>query len=92
LRGKGKREGDMSDSRYEHIGKPETKAVEECAEMIHILMKVERFGWFSYNPDDLNETTNMELVKREMDDVYKAFTRLESHMRDVDHEHWKEAK
>jgi hypothetical protein len=34
----------------------------------------------------------MELVKREMDDVNKAFIRLENHMRDIDYKHWKDAK
>lgn len=82
----------MADPRYEDIGRPETKVVEECAKMIQILQKVERFGWFIYRPDDPQKTTNMELTKRKMEDVYKAFTRLEKHMRDVSHEYWQEHK
>ena len=82
----------MAEPKYENVGRPEAKVIEECAKMIHILMKVDRFGWFNYHPDDPAKIPNMELVKREMDDVNKAFIRLENHMRDIDYKHWKDAK
>ena len=73
----------MANSKYEHIGRPETRVVEECAELIHILQKVDRFGWFNYHPDDPAKTSNMELVRREMNDVLKAIGQLEKYMQEI---------
>lgn len=66
---------------YKHIGSPLTKAIEECAEFIHMACKVDRFGWFNYNPDDSQRIENIDLLKREMHDVVEAFDVLEKSMR-----------
>ena len=62
----------MSDTRYENIGTPIIKAIEECSELIHILCKAERFGLENYHPDDKTKTTNRLLIIREVSDVYKS--------------------
>lgn len=67
---------------------PMSRAIEECAELIQALIKVERFGWFNYHPLDVDRTTNMELVRREADDVRNALDRLDNHMRDVAYNHY----
>ena len=71
----------MSHEKYKHIGTPLAKAVEECAEFIHMACKIDRFGWYGYHPDDPKETPNIYLLKREMDDVVEAFEKLEKHMK-----------
>lgn len=74
----------MSDGRYKNIGSPLTKAVEECAEFIHIACKIDRFGWNGSHPDNPS-ITNKELLKREMNDVTEAFEFLEKYLRDKTH-------
>jgi len=73
----------MSHEYYKHIGTPLSKAVEECAEVIKIACKIDRFGWFNYHPDDPNKTTNIDLLRREMDDVIEAFNVLEQHIKQI---------
>ena len=67
----------MSDIRYEKIGSPITKMIEECAESIHILCKAERFGLDNFHPDDENRTKNRVLIVREIFDVKRAMRNLE---------------
>ena len=67
----------MSNSEYENIGSPLTKVIEECSEVIQIACKIDRFGWFSFHPDDPLKTPNIMLLKQEMADVIKAFKNLE---------------
>lgn len=55
--------------KYKNIGDPITHLIEECSELIHILCKVQRFGWGKYRPDDNSKTHNSALVLREMTDV-----------------------
>jgi len=76
----------MSDPRYEHIGKRLTHTVEECAELIHILCKVDRFGWFSHNPYDPNKVKNITLVRKEMKDLRKRLVELEKEMDSIEDE------
>ena len=66
----------MSDKRYKNIGDPEDLVIEECSEVIKIICKAKRFGWFSHNPYDPMKVNNIELAKREMDDVIEAFEKL----------------
>lgn len=68
----------MSDGKFKNIGREETLVIEECAELIQILMKVDRFGWFSYNPYDPKKVPNVDLVLAEIDDVTNACYRLET--------------
>lgn len=71
----------MSKEGFKHIGSPLTKAVEECAEFIHIACKVDRFGWGAHRPGDPEETSNKVLLEREMYDVVEAFEELEKYLR-----------
>lgn len=70
----------MSDPRYKHIGNPVDKLIEECAELQLALCKAKRFGWWNFHPDRPG-TSNLEDVKREMDDVVEAIERLSEDMR-----------
>jgi hypothetical protein len=77
----------MADLKYKDIGSLLTKAVEECSEVIRIACKIDRFGWFNHHPDR-PEKNNMELLKREMDDVVDAFNALEKAMQVLSAEHY----
>ena len=70
----------MKYSRYENIGDPLVRAVEECAEFIHMASKVQRFGWFNWNPLYTEKTYNIDLLKSEMGDVIKRFGILYEYM------------
>ena len=64
---------------------PVIKVIEECSELIQILCKVRRFGWFNWHPDNTSDYLNFDQVKREMHDVVEACEQLEVHMRQVQH-------
>jgi hypothetical protein len=72
----------MSHPDYVDIGSPEVKVIEECSELIQILCKVERFGWFSTHPDDCSKS-NMELVIEEIDDVNDSLQKLVTYINEV---------
>lgn len=64
----------MSDPEYEIIGDAVDIVQEECAELIHALAKVKRFGWSSWHP--VTKETNLSRVHSEIEDVEKAIDRL----------------
>lgn len=74
----------MSDPDYVHIGSRETKLIEECSELIKILCKVDRFGWFSCHPESPDET-NLSKVLAEMADVIEAINMLMSELKEKDY-------
>lgn len=69
----------MSDPRYAKVGTPQTRLIEECAELIHILCKARRFGLDSCHPDDLTKTNSM-LILEEIADVEKAIAEVKDLM------------
>ena len=71
----------MSDPCFEKTGDIITCTIEECAELIHILCKVQRFGWKNFNPYDEKKTPNFELVKFELEDLKKRIGQLEEEIR-----------
>lgn len=70
-------------------GPPEDQVIEECAELIQAVMKARRFGYFNYHPDDIHRTTNLDLVKREMDDVVKMFNEYEKYLMELNYQYYK---
>lgn len=67
-------------ARNKYQDDPITKLQEECAEIIHILCKVDRFGWFDYHPTDRSRRPNIELVKDKILHVKRRIVELEMHM------------
>jgi NTP pyrophosphatase (non-canonical NTP hydrolase) len=58
----------MSDPLYVHIGRNSTKLMEECAELIKAVSKLERFGNTSYY-----DVSNLEILEAEWEDVKYAY-------------------
>lgn len=68
------------DDKYKPMGDLKTRTIEECSELIHILCKVERFGWKNHHPTDKNKTPNWQLVLDEMDDVKGRLFELQKYI------------
>ncbi len=64
-------------NKYAKIGRITTRVIEECSELIHILCKVERFGWDNYHPADRQMMPNYRLVDLEIRDLCKCLEELE---------------
>lgn len=60
---------------YAKVGRIVTRTIEECSEVIHILCKVERFGWNDLHP--IHKTLNRVLVKQEIKDLRNCLDELE---------------
>jgi len=63
----------MADPKYEYIGSPITKLIEECGELIQALCKADRFGLYSHHPYDRTKGNNLEEIQKEMVDVEKSY-------------------
>jgi NTP pyrophosphatase (non-canonical NTP hydrolase) len=50
--------------------------IEECAEVIQEAIKIKRFGFDSFHPDDPAKETNRDRLHREMTDVMGCFALL----------------
>lgn len=50
--------------------------IEECAEVVQEAVKIKRFGFDSYHPDDPTKETNRSRLQREMTDVMGCFALL----------------
>lgn len=73
---------------YRDVGTPPTCLIEECSEIIeacskviHISCKGERFGWRNYHPEDPDQTTNVDLVKKELKDLKTRIAEFEGWIR-----------
>ena len=64
-----------------HQGSPEDKLIEECAELIQIIIKYKRFGKEATDPFTGIYYNNKDLIKKEMDDVVDAIEKLEQKLR-----------
>jgi hypothetical protein len=62
----------MSHPDFKHIGTPQTRAIEECSELIQALCKLDRFGPISGQYD------NLARVREEIADVREALDVLEA--------------
>jgi hypothetical protein len=62
----------MSHPEFAHIGTPEDRVIEECAELIFAIQKAKRFGWFK----PFNGQTNHGRVVVELADAQAAIDRL----------------
>jgi hypothetical protein len=70
----------MSDPKYKNVGTPAIRAMEECAELQHIICKAIRFGWFNFHPSDEAQTSNRVLTLLEIQDVREAINDLEKEL------------
>ena len=66
----------MSDPRYVNIGSPETRVIEECAELIWEISKAQRFGWDGFHPDE-PDVKNITRVFMEIKDLKDAIDNFE---------------
>ncbi len=64
----------MSDLKYNNVGTPQIKVIEECSELIKIICKGDRFGLDNYYPD--RTSTNREEILNEIEDVMDACLEL----------------
>lgn len=71
----------MTHPEYAHIGDIETRVIEECAEVIKALCKVQRFGWFSYHP--VTNISNLSEVIFEIQDLEKVLKELKIYIDDL---------
>lgn len=69
------------DEKFNKVGSIITRTIEECAELIHILCKVDRFGWTNYHPDDVTKVPNVLLVVNEISDLEHRLAELKCELK-----------
>lgn len=67
---------DKMHKEYSSFGDEYTKTIEELAELIQAITKIQRFGLYSYNPEDRHKVTNLKHVLEEISDVENALANL----------------
>ena len=66
----------MAHPKYKNIGEPDDIVIEECSELIKILVKVKRFGLGNHHPK--TKESNISMVKHEIADVKRAIKKYET--------------
>ncbi len=61
----------MSDPKFENIGTPQDKVIEEIGEVLKAIGKVRRFGLENFHPDRPDSTNKKEL-EEELHDLMDA--------------------
>ena len=69
------------DKRFDKVGEITIRTMEECAELIHILCKVNRFGWSNYHPEDAAKIPNVLLVVNEILDLERRLLELKRELK-----------
>ncbi len=67
----------MSHPKYKYIGDPIVRLAEECAEIIHIICKIQRFGEFNYHPEDPHKISNRDRLLAEIADARDVMNEIE---------------
>ena len=67
---------------YWNTGTPPVQLIEECAEVIHIICKGERFGWNNFNPYDCKKLTNYSAALNEIEDLEKRIIKFKQWVAD----------
>ena len=70
----------MSNPKYNHIGSPKDRLVEELGELLQAISKGERFGWDNHHPK--RKMTNLEELEFEWIDVKKAYVNFRTNLND----------
>ena len=73
---------DLSPAEVERL----SMLIEECAEVQHIATKILRHGYNSYHPADEDQTTNRELLHRELVDL-RAIQNVMNDCQDIEEVH-----
>lgn len=76
----------MAHPEYLHIGRPESKATEECAELILALAKADRFGLFNFHPE--SRLLNITAIRYEIADVTLALATLTTHLHELEQKYY----
>ena len=70
-------------SEFVKYGTPAEKLAEECAEVIQVCMKIQRFGLDDHNPLKKVKKTNREKIIEEMGDVENAIRNMREWMNSI---------